>query len=608
MKILFVCDNLASQTNGTTITTMRFARELELIGHEVYLLTNELSGDNVFTLETRNIPLVSWVAAKQKTSFAKPNKKIIAKALEGVDIVHLLQPWKISHVVLKEARKRNIPVTMAFHVQPEHITYGAKLKSFNWILSKFIYKRFKKLYKKGKLVHCPSYFVANELIKNNYPNQFKVISNGVLPQFYNFEKKLIDNNNNNNNRKFKIVSVGRYSIEKNQQVLIKAISKSKYKSQIELYLPGSGPNGKRLEKLSNKLEVNTKFGFMAQPDLINLLKEADLYVHPAIAETEAISCIEAIASGNVALIANSKLSATPQFALDQVSLFDPYNEVELKNKIEYFLDNPKILFDWQKIYYEYGQKFHIKHSIELFIDMLNIAIADHKNENLLKTKKAREFRKWISPSKVSQSISFGFYYLIVYPLLYLYFKFIMNVSFVNLRNSKKRLKGAVIVSNHVHPMDSPMSGVAFFPKKLIYTSIKENFDLKVAGKLVKILGSVPIPTDLLESRVFFHELVGHARGGKIVHFFPEGELILRNKEIGEMKRGAFKVAVEASVPIIPVFLKFIPYETKFRKKKKYKTIYTAATPIYPDFSIKNKDAINKMLEETKRAYEILSKQ
>ena len=118
MKILFVCDNLASQTNGTTITTMRFARELEKRGHDVFLLTNELEGPNIFTLETRNIPLVSYVAKKQKTTFAKPNKEVIERALDHADIVHLVQPWKVSHVVLKAARKRNLPVTMAFHFQP----------------------------------------------------------------------------------------------------------------------------------------------------------------------------------------------------------------------------------------------------------------------------------------------------------------------------------------------------------------------------------------------------------------------------------------------------------------------------------------------------------
>lgn len=602
MRILFVCDNLASQTNGTTITTMRFARALEERGHQIYFLTNELEGDNVFTLETRNIPIVSHFALKQKTTFAKPNKEIIEKALDNIDLVHIVQPWKIAHVAYRLAKKRNIPVTMAFHVQPDHMAYGANMPFLNFALSRVVYYKFRKLYKKGTLVHCPSMFVANQLMKYKYPNQFRVISNGVLPQFYSFKKKLMKVQ-----KTFKIVSVGRYSVEKNQQILIKAIAKSSLKDKIELYLPGSGPREKALKKLSNKLGVNTHFGFVNQKELITLLEEADLYVHPAIAETEAISCIEAIASGNVVLIGNSSISATPQFALDEKSLFNPRNADELKNKMEYLLLNPELRYKLQQHYYEYGQKFRIDVSIDLFEDMLNHAIVEHKNANRSNTKKAKEFKKWLNPGKISQSLSFSFYYLIVFPLLMFYFKFIMRTKFVNVGMAKKNINGGIIISNHVHQMDSPMSGVAFFPRRLTYTSIKANFNLKVAGKLVQILGGVPIPTDLLESRIFFHELVKLARQGKLIHFFPEGELIQFHEGVRPLKRGAFKVSVESSVPVIPVYISFKHYKTKIRKKEKYKVIYKAGMPIYPDLTISTKDAIDKLAREAETSMNLLSK-
>ena len=73
---------------------------------------------------------------------------------------------------------------------------------------------------------------------------------------------------------------------------------------------------------------------------MNLRSETDLYVHAADAEIEAISCIEAFSSGIVPVIANSPKSATPQFALDERSLFQAGSSDDLAAKIDYWLSEP----------------------------------------------------------------------------------------------------------------------------------------------------------------------------------------------------------------------------------------------------------------------------
>ena len=60
---------------------------------------------------------------------------------------------------------------------------------------------------------------------------------------------------------------------------------------------------------------------MGREPLADFYNQCDLYVHAAEAEIEAIACIEAFASGLVPVIANAKMSATKQFALDKRSLF-----------------------------------------------------------------------------------------------------------------------------------------------------------------------------------------------------------------------------------------------------------------------------------------------
>lgn len=108
---------------------------------------------------------------------------------------------------------------------------------------------------------------------------------------------------------------------------------------------------------------------------------SDLYVHAADAEIEAISCIEAFASGLVPIIANSPKSATPQFALDDRSLFEAGNSDNLAEKIDYWLDHEEERKDMEKEYAESGKKYNIHNSILQIEEMFQEAIDESRNVN-----------------------------------------------------------------------------------------------------------------------------------------------------------------------------------------------------------------------------------
>lgn len=111
-----------------------------------------------------------------------------------------------------------------------------------------------------------------------------------------------------------------------------------------------------------------------------MLAQTDLYVHAADIEIEAISCIEAFATGVVPVIANSDRSATPQFALDKRSLFTPGDSDDLAKTIDYWLDNPEERKRMEPQYAEEGKQYSIEHSIELAEEMFREGIADNDPE------------------------------------------------------------------------------------------------------------------------------------------------------------------------------------------------------------------------------------
>ena len=157
-----------------------------------------------------------------------------------------------------------------------------------------------------------------------------------------------------------------------------AMQYSKYGDKIQLIFAGRGPKDKQYYRLGQKLKNPPIFTYLSKEELKDLLGQCDLYVHASDMESEAISCIEAFATGLVPIISDSELSATKQFALDERSLFRAGDPKDLARAIDFWLDNPEEKARMEKIYAESAKKYNIEHSITLFEEMLNEAIEDHK--------------------------------------------------------------------------------------------------------------------------------------------------------------------------------------------------------------------------------------
>ena len=188
------------------------------------------------------------------------------------------------------------------------------------------------------------------------------------------------------------------------------------------------------------------------------------------------------------------------------------------------------------------------------------------------------------------------YYLLAIPLLYLYSKVILNLKFKNLKRFRQIKGGAIIVSNHVHTLDSVFNSIATFPKRPIITAQPENFDLKIAGFFVHLLGARPTPRNPLETQIFFNKLSNYARKGRYIHMFPEGELIEKDTNIREFKRGAFKLAIQSSCAIIPIKIEFDKSKTLIWNRNRI--TLKVGQPIYPDLTINKKESLTKLQEQT----------
>ena len=353
MKIAIVCDVLGEENNGTTIALKNLIDHLNASGHFVKVVcpdADKKGTDGYCVVPTRKFtPIISWVLRKNGVVLAKPDKKILKEVVAWADVIHIEVPFALGKAAAKIARRMGKPVTASFHMQAENFTAHLGLMNVPFV-NKFIYRWiYNGLYRYADVVHYPTEFIKN-IFESNVKKDINsvVISNGVKEIFFENRDKRFPRLS----RKFTILCAGRYSAEKAQQQLIRAMSYSKHSSDIKIIFAGAGPKECKLKKLAEKHGIDADFKFFDRPELIAVQHAADLYVHTALIEIEALCCIESIVSGLVPVICDSKRSATGNFALDDRNLYRENDPKDLARKIDYFYEHPEAIAEYRERYRE----------------------------------------------------------------------------------------------------------------------------------------------------------------------------------------------------------------------------------------------------------------
>ena len=385
MKILLVIDTYDTNNNGTSISAQRFAAVLREHGNEVRILTTGEPAPDKFVLKEFKVPLFNDLIHSHGFQFAQVDLDIIREAVAWADIVHCMMPFALETATKLIADQMHKPSTAAFHIQPENMTSSIGLGKAEWLNDRFYYTFRFLLYQHFNHIHVPSQFMADELVKRGYKAKIHVISNGIDPDFIAAgQRKLSDRGNcltsSSDSGHITITMVGRLSGEKRQDVIINAVPFSKYADRIQLVFAGKGPKYDEYMELGKQLKNPPQFVFLSKPELIDLLLHTDLYVHASDMESEAISCIEAFATGLVPVIANSEDSATPQFALDGRSLFAPGRPKDLARAIDWWLDHPDEKAKMEREYAESAKKYDIDTSVRLCEQMFREAIEETENQ------------------------------------------------------------------------------------------------------------------------------------------------------------------------------------------------------------------------------------
>ncbi len=177
-----------------------------------------------------------------------------------------------------------------------HISDVVVLKSFLYLPFR---NKLKNAYKKADKIAARSYVLQKKIEKIIPETQNKtfVAYSGIDTDYISDSIKATFNRD-----EVQISTVASLIKRKNIDVIINSIANVNHK--IHLTIIGDGPERRRLEKLTQKLNISDKVTFLgsiAREKVISKLKESDIFILLSRNETFGISYLEAMATGNIVI-------------------------------------------------------------------------------------------------------------------------------------------------------------------------------------------------------------------------------------------------------------------------------------------------------------------
>jgi len=122
------------------------------------------------------------------------------------------------------------------------------------------------------------------------------------------------------------------------------------------------------------------------------------------------------------------------------------------------------------------------------------------------------------------------------------------------KNYKKvKKKGCILISNHINPGDAFFTGWTLMRRRVYITSLQSNLGLPFGfGKLIRIMGAVPIPEERKQIPRFREQFIKEIERKRKILVYPEAALIPFCDHIRPFKKGAFRLALVDDTPILPI--------------------------------------------------------
>ena len=209
------------------------------------------------------------------------------------------------------------------------------------------------------------------------------------------------------------------------------------------------------------------------------------------------------------------------------------------------------------------------------------------------------------PKSFGFKLAKGFYRSLLFLLGAFATKVAFGAKYYDRKKAKAlRKQGYFTVMNHCSYLDSLMLRHAIGDTKQVYLTVApHNNKSGFAGHVLRAGGILPLAEKLSAVKNMnkaFHELI---QEGNVIQFYAEKAMWMHYEKPRPLKRGAFTYAVKENVPVVPVYIRWVPSKglrKLFGFKKDASVI--VLDPVYPKEGLSTKENTIYMQQQTQKEF------
>lgn len=315
MKIGFFTNSYIPYSYGMGVSIEVFRKELEKLGHSVYVLAPHYPGhqdQNSKVIRFHSMKVFRNSEVRLGFSFLPRNSELKAVLNLNLDLIHAHSPFTFGFLGKYISHKQEIPLVYTHHTNFSEYTKAFFREEF---FLPYLAESWGSMYSNlSDLVLAPSRKIKEVLKKYGVKKPIRVLSNGIdLNQFGPSSKnrKTLRQKLDISSETKILLYVGRLTREKNLKFLIQALGHLLFqRKDVILLMVGQGDYQKKLKKLVQKKNIGefVKFvGKVPHSEISQYYQAADAFTFPSTIEAQGIVVLEAQACGTPPVVLKDKV-------------------------------------------------------------------------------------------------------------------------------------------------------------------------------------------------------------------------------------------------------------------------------------------------------------
>ena len=340
LNIGIFTDSYAPYISGVVRSIQIFRRDLEILGHNVFIFAPDYPKarpeKNIFRYLSLPAP------TQPDFFFPIPISYRLSSTVNNLklNIIHAHTPFLMGSLGASMARRYNLPLLFTYHTLYQHYTHYLPIGKS---ISTHIINNWNKSFcNRCDAVIAPSSFVKELIQGSGVKKPVHIIPTGIdLDDYSSNEKTWIRSKYGLGPHEKIILHVGRLAQEKNITFLIEVAEELlKSVKGFKFVIVGTGPVEADLKLLCRKKKIDQYVIFTGRVSYAELLKcyaGGDIFVFSSRSETQGIVLIEAKASGMP--IVSLESSCTAEMLQDGEDGFLVQSKELFVQKVRFLLDN-----------------------------------------------------------------------------------------------------------------------------------------------------------------------------------------------------------------------------------------------------------------------------